>query len=429
MPSPLPRARASTPPAEPARSGPASPEPAEHERRGPLLRSLRRTALAFLLLLVVEYLVVPSLIGATHDLHVLTRLQPAWLAVGVTAEAACLVSYAMLVRALLPPRALAFGRLLRIVLATTAVAHVTPTGDVGSVGVGYYLLVRSGVEPPAAAFGLGTAALGSAMVLNVLLWLSLLVSIPIAGFHPIYVTTALVGLLAISGGLALLWAFTAGERGAVRVVRTVGRVIPRVGPDRAERVVHDLARSLQHLTRDRRLLVRASSWAAANWLLDAAALWCFLAALQHYTDPFELLASYGIANILAVIPLTPAGLGVIDATTPALLVSFGVTRSVAAFAVLAWRLVNYWLPIPVGALAYLSLRPPQGERRPGGRGVTGRCSDGTRRWRGNEERIQMVHPALHNANLSACVVGEVIVLPAGHAKLRRDGYRKERLAE
>ena len=43
-----------------------------------------------------------------------------------------------------------------------------------------------------------------------------------------------------------------------------------------------------------------------------------------------------------------------------LLVSFGLTRSVATLGVLAWRLVNFWLPIPTGAAAYMSLKAPRG---------------------------------------------------------------------
>ena len=48
------------------------------------------------------------------------------------------------------------------------------------------------------------------------------------------------------------------------------------------------------------------------------------------------------------------------APRPLLLVSFGVTRSVATLGVLAWRLVNFWLPIPAGAAAYVSLKVPRG---------------------------------------------------------------------
>ena len=73
-----------------------------------------------------------------------------------------------------------------------------------------------------------------------------------------------------------------------------------------------------------------------------------------------LFAAYGIANVLGAIPISPAGLGVIDSLTPVLLVSFGLTRSVAILGVLAWRLVNFWLPIPAGAASYVALKVPRG---------------------------------------------------------------------
>jgi hypothetical protein len=66
--------------------------------------------------------------------------------------------------------------------------------------------------------------------------------------------------------------------------------------------------------------------------------------------------SYGLANVLAAIPLTPGGLGVVEAVLTSTLVGFGTTRGVAILGVISWRLVNFWLPIPVGGVAYLSLR-------------------------------------------------------------------------
>jgi hypothetical protein len=97
-----------------------------------------------------------------------------------------------------------------------------------------------------------------------------------------------------------------------------------------------------------------------NWILDAASLWCFVAAFGRLVNPVELFAAYGIANVAGALPVTPAGLGVVDSVTPLLLVSFGVTRNVATLGVLAWRLVNFWMPIPAGALAYASLKVPRG---------------------------------------------------------------------
>ncbi|MGZ4602010.1 MAG: lysylphosphatidylglycerol synthase transmembrane domain-containing protein [Kineosporiaceae bacterium] len=52
----------------------------------------------------------------------------------------------------------------------------------------------------------------------------------------------------------------------------------------------------------------------------------------------------------------PAGWGVVEASTATLLVGFGVPAGVATLGVLAWRLVEFWPPIPVGGVAYASSR-------------------------------------------------------------------------
>ncbi len=321
---------------------------------------LRHGLLVFLLLLVVEYLVIPELVGASKNLHLLSKLNFGWLVAGIVLEAGSILSYSMLTRTLLPGGGPGIFTLFRIVLATTAVAHVIPGGAAGGAGVGYRLLTSKGVEGTDAGFAMATEAIGSAVVLNVMLWLALLVSIPLAGLHPIYVVTALVGLLALLGAAALAYTITRGGERALRVVRSIGQRIPRVGADRFERLVRQAGDSVVHLAQDRAVLKRALLWAGLNWLLDAASLWSFVTAFGHFVDPIELFAAYGIANVLGAIPITPGGLGVIEASAAALLVTFGVGSRIATLAVLGWRLVNFWLPIPVGAAAYISLRVPRG---------------------------------------------------------------------
>jgi hypothetical protein len=73
-------------------------------------------------------------------------------------------------------------------------------------------------------------------------------------------------------------------------------------------------------------------------------------------SPIDLLVAYGLANILAVIPITPGGLGVVEFISISTLTGFGVAGGAATAGVLCWRLVNFWLPIPFGGIAYLSLR-------------------------------------------------------------------------
>ncbi len=323
-------------------------------------RWLRHGLVLFIVLLVVEFLVVPELVGASKNLKILAHLRPGWLVAGVLLEAGSYASYPFLTRVLLPRGGPGLGKLARIILSTTAISHVVPGGTVGGVGLGYQLLTTNGVEGTDAGFVLATQSVGSSVVLIALLVMALVVSIPLAGLHPVYVAAALVALLGLFGAAALVYSFTRGEERSVRLVRALGRRIPRVGADRLELVVRRVGDSIVHLWRDRLTFRRALLWSALSWLFDAASLWSFLAALGRIVDPVELFAAYGIANMLAAIPITPAGLGVVEASAGALLVSFGVPGAIATLGVLAWRLFNFWLPIPIGAASYLSLRVPRG---------------------------------------------------------------------
>jgi uncharacterized protein (TIRG00374 family) len=322
---------------------------------------LRHGILIFLVVVVVEYLVVPELIGASRNVHYLEKLNVGWLAAGVGFEAASLFTYALLTWTVLPHHRPSISRLFRIDLSTTAVAHTVPGGSAASAGLGYRLLTTNGVTGTDAAFTMAIQGIGSAVVLNVMLWLALVVSIPLAGFHTIYIVVALLGMIALAFFGVLVLLLTRGEDPAARFVRRVGELLPRVRPDRFEETFRHISDSLRTLATNRDRLRSALVWAAANWLLDAAALWAFLAALGRYVNPIELLAAYGIANVLAAIPITPGGLGFVEASLPLLLASFGVTKNVALLGVLGWRIVNFWLPIPIGAASYLSLRLHRGE--------------------------------------------------------------------
>ncbi len=133
--------------------------------------------------------------------------------------------------------------------------------------------------------------------------------------------------------------------------------LPFVRAETVTALVQKVADRMKILfTSSEHLLVKAGIWAAANWLLDCASLYVFCLAFGARVSPIDVLVAYGLANILAVIPLTPSGLGVVELTIVAVLKGFGVPGGVAAAGVLSWRLVNFWLPIPFGGASYLSLR-------------------------------------------------------------------------
>src|SRR5215469_17520950 len=305
-----------------------------------VVKPVRRLVLIFVLLLVIEYLVVPELVGASKDLYLLGRVNAGWVAAGVLLEGVSLFCYAVLTKVLLPPgRKPSLSRLFRIDLSAAAVAHVIPAGTLGTAALGYRLFTAEGISGNDATVMMAAKGIGSTVVLNVLLWLSLVISIPLDEFQTIYGTVAIIGTIVLAGVAALVFGVTRGAGFASRVLRAVADKIPGLSGERVERAILDGARTFADLARDKRVLAWALVWASLNWLLDAASLWAFVAAFGHRTNPVELFAAYGIANVAGALPLTPGGLGVVDSVTPLLLIGFGVTRGVATLGVLGWRMV------------------------------------------------------------------------------------------
>ena len=86
---------------------------------------------------------------------------------------------------------------------------------------------------------------------------------------------------------------------------------------------------------------------------------CLLAALRATgadPQPSVVLLAYSAAGIVALLPLTPGGLGIVEASLTGLLVLAGVPAGHAVLAVLAYRIASYWLPLLAGLPAYLLYR-------------------------------------------------------------------------
>ncbi len=322
-----------------------------------------------ILALIVEYLVVPQIAGTRKAIHQLAAVQWEWLLLGVLLEVAAVLSYAMLSRTVLPEdHRPSFLTVLRIQLTTLSVSHCVPGGTAAGSSLGFRLFSGAGVRGADIGFALAAQGLGSALVLNVIFWVALVVSIPAWGVSPIYLTAAAVGaaLLVLLTVLVLL--LTRGEDRVANWIERRTERIPFVDSRALRAAFVRMAFRLRELGRQRSLLGRAALWAAANWLFDAASLYVFVGAFGHWVNPDGLLVSYGLANVVAAIPITPGGLGVVEATLTSTLVGFDTPRSVAILGVVSYRLVNFWLPIPLGGLTYASLQVNSGHpERPSSR--------------------------------------------------------------
>ena len=86
-------------------------------------------------------------------------------------------------------------------------------------------------------------------------------------------------------------------------------------------------------------------------------LWCTFAAFGYTIGLGHLLVGYVVAYSIGTLAPTPGGLGAVEGIMIALYVSFGVPSAVAVAVVLVYRIINFWLPIPPGFIAYAIVRP------------------------------------------------------------------------
>jgi uncharacterized protein (TIRG00374 family) len=96
--------------------------------------------------------------------------------------------------------------------------------------------------------------------------------------------------------------------------------------------------------------------AAGSTALDYLALLCALRAVGAQPRPSLVILAYAGAKLLALVPLTPGGLGFVEAGLVGTLTLAGVDAQDALVATLTYRLVSYWLPIPAGGVTYVAFR-------------------------------------------------------------------------
>jgi uncharacterized protein (TIRG00374 family) len=192
-------------------------------------------------------------------------------------------------------------------------------------------------------------------MLNLILWVGLIISIPLRGVNALYGAAAIVGIVLMLVAAGLIFGLVEGQGRAERAVRWLAQHV-RIDADNACEVIRHLGNRLEGLFADRQLLWRVAGWALANWLFDMAALFVFLRAFGGHIAVDGLIVAFGLANVMAVVPLTPGGLGIVEGIYIPTIVGFGLSRSSATVGVLTYRLAQFWLPILVGAACYLSLR-------------------------------------------------------------------------
>jgi uncharacterized protein (TIRG00374 family) len=332
------------------------------ERKG---QSWRRTAFWLAVSAVSLYLVAPSVIEAFGSWRQIERVSPAWLAVMAVLEAAALacvwlVQWASLHEARWQP-------VIASQLAGNALAKVAPGGGAMGSALQYRMLVAAGLSPSAVVSGLTASNL---LVFSVVLALPVFAipAIVRGGVQHDLLNAAVVALVVF----AIVFGVGALLLTSDRALLWVGRAVQAVR-NRLRRRAEPLQTLPQRLIdeRDRILATLGPRWkralaaALGRWGFDFACLLAVLKALDALPRPALVLLAFCAAQVLAQIPLTPGGLGFVEAGLSATLTLAGVPAGTAVLATFIYRLFAYWLQLPLGLLGFgLNVRPTRNQGLP-----------------------------------------------------------------
>ncbi len=251
-------------------------------------------------------------------------------------------------------------------LTSNAVAKVVPGGAAIGAATGFRMLSVSGIDKGSAGAALTATSIISNGVLLCLPMVALFLSIlgaPIPGGMIHVAWGGAVLAVVLFGFTFSLVRFDRPIHWFARTIATVAGWINkrrgRSGGPTVEGIVHQ---------RDQMVSSLGARWRAAllaavgNWLLDYFALVCALKACGVDPRLSLVLLAYAVAAVLGMIPITPGGVGFVEAGLTAMLVLAGVPSEKALLAVLAYRIASYWLPLPAGLGAHFVFRHRFGKK-------------------------------------------------------------------
>lgn len=319
---------------------------------------------------VAIYLLLPSLMAVFGSWRSLAHLDWPYVALALAGEAASLVCLWQLNRIALHTRE--WFPVVTSQLAGNAVGRVLPGGGATATAFSASMLRKAGIatgEAWAALTASSVLQVGTALALPALALPAILAGAPVA--HDLagaaYIGAAALVVL-VAAGIAAFSSDTpltlAGRAAQGLLNATVRRRDPVADVPQRLLALRDFVRTTIGRRWQAALLAAAGSTGFDYLVLLAA-----LSAVGADPRPSLVVLAYAAAKLLALVPLTPGGIGFVEAGLVGMLALAGVSGGDAVTATLLYRIVAFWLPLPAGAVAYVLFRRRYGS--------IGRVADGT----------------------------------------------------
>jgi uncharacterized protein (TIRG00374 family) len=325
-------------------------------------RRLVQTVFVVLLLLGCIYFLFPKLVGLDEALGRLDDADPLWIGVAVGFNIVAFATYIALFKAVVGGDALRlnWAETYEINMAGVAATLLFSAGGAGGIALTYWALRKAGMRRRDAA---------RRMVAFITLHYA---------FYPL--ALIVFGILLRTGVLngedaVELTIVPAGVAGLLIVIGILIALIPadlerRLAPyahgERAKAFLESAAKVPATLAEGFRFALGlfahpsrgglAVIGAAGFWAASIGVLWASFHAFGVEVPLAVVVQGFFLGMVANLFPLAPAGVGAVDAGMIGAFVLFGIPEETVFPAVLVFRLVAFWLPIPLGVVAFLQLR-------------------------------------------------------------------------
>jgi glycosyltransferase 2 family protein len=288
----------------------------------------------------VAALLLASQLSQVSIVESLRRADVPWLLAAVGGSALTYVGAALALLAFVPT-ALSLGRTTLVQVATAWLTLVTPP-TVGHVGLNIRYLQRAGLTVTGAA-----ASVAVSQVATVAVTVLILLAVGWASG----VSTSRLSLVP-SGDVLLVLVGAVAVVGLLIAVAPVRRMLRR----RLEPIVRQSLPALLHAAVEPRRLLTALGGILLQNAGYVLALDASLRAFDVSVALPTVIGVYLVASTVGSVAPTPGGLGAVEAALIGGLTATGVPVSAAVAVVLAFRTVTFWLPAPLGWVAFVRLQ-------------------------------------------------------------------------
>jgi uncharacterized membrane protein YbhN (UPF0104 family) len=341
----------------------------EHSANGngaelPLLtpRRVVQTLLLVLLLLIGIYFLFPKLVGLGDSLSRLGEADPLWIAVAIGFNVVAIGTYIALFKAVVGSDLLrlTWPETYEINMAGVAATRIFSAAGAGGIALTYWALRKAGVGRHEVARRMVAFLTLQYVFYPVALIVCgvLLRTGVVPGKDSVELTivpAAVAGLLLIVGVLVALIPPDLGER--------IGRLAHGArGGGIADKLAKAPATIGEGVRFGFSLLLRpthgglAVIGAAGYWAANIGILWASFKALGVHVPLAVVVQGFFLGMVGNLFPLAPAGVGAVDAGMIGAFVLFGLPEATVFPAILVYRLIAFWLPIPPGIVAFFQLR-------------------------------------------------------------------------